>query len=156
MIFSAHLFAYLLFCIPIAINMSYLSWKRKEGTSAMPQNQITLWHSVIQEWKKKKNQNRNSYPVCSFVCLVLPVRIKDRAIVDPRFSSAIKSDSSTLITLPGELQFTFIVKPHTVSNTAPSFWRKCCFWKVVFCYNSHFLLIKNQTFYGFHNLLSVG
>lgn len=121
-IFSAHLLSYLLFCIPIAITKSYFSWKiRNEGISAMPQNQMTLWHNVIQGSRKKKNQSWNS-PLCLFVCLVVPVRIKGRAIADSRFSSAMKPDSSRLLTLLGGLAlFTFLLKPHVVSDTPPSF-----------------------------------
>lgn len=85
-IFSAHLFTYLNFCIPIAIAKSYFSWKqRNQGIWAMPQNQITL---------SCYGRKRIKIVFASlFVCLVEPVRITGRAIVDPRFSRALKSDS---------------------------------------------------------------
>lgn len=98
MIFSTHLLTHLLFCIPIAITKSYFSWKKETRESQQCRRTRSLFDTVsFKEGGKRRIKAVIPLFAWLFVCLAVPVRTKDGAIADPRFSSAMKSDSSTLI-----------------------------------------------------------
>lgn len=152
-IFSAHLFTYLFFCIPFAIAKSCFSWKqRNRGIWAMPQNQITLWC-----YGRKRIK---TVFASLFVCLVEPVRITGRAIVDPRFSKALKPNSGLHWQL--SILVRAVVRRHFLKGTDLCFldkWEKESVTKLLngitkVSYQRHVIKIPLKVWHGLRFLFS--